>query len=104
MNTETILTGVLIEESTTYTVKEVCQKYHISKELLLEMVEEGLFKNQTAELENLTLNSNALRRMETAFRLHRDLEINLAGVALALDLLDEMNKMRHELEILRKHF
>ncbi len=104
MNTEKIVTGVLIEESTTYTFTEVCHKYHIPKKLLIEMVEEGLFPNKSADINNLNLDFNALRRLETAFRLQRDLEINLAGVALALDLLDEMDKMRHELDILRKHF
>ncbi|WBV66483.1 hypothetical protein PGH44_03130 [Legionella pneumophila] len=45
-----------------------------------------------------------MRRLESAFRLHRDLGINLPGVALALDLLEKIDQMHHELEILRKHF
>jgi hypothetical protein len=31
-----------------------------------------------------------------ALRLERDLEINLAGVALALELLDELQRLRRE--------
>ncbi len=54
------------------------------------------------DVERLSLDQKTLRRMESAFRLHRDLEINLPGVVLALDLLDELKQLRHELDILRK--
>ena len=39
---------------------------------------------------------SALRRTRMALRLERDLEINLAGVALALELLDELQRLRRE--------
>ena len=82
----------------------MCNKYHISEDLLSEMVEQGLFPNQPAESKQIALDQRAQRKMESAFRLHRDLGINLQGVALALELLEEMEKMREELAILRKHF
>lgn len=104
MDNDTLLIGVLIEESYSISFKEVCQKYSIPKELLIEMVEQGLVNSQSHEIENSRLNPQDLRRIESAFRLHRDLGINLPGVALALDLLEEMEHLRNELEILRKHF
>ena len=73
-------------------------------QLLIEIIEEGLFASQAADEEQMTLDQKSLQRLETAFRLHRDLNINLPGVALALDLLEEMEQMKEELEILRKHF
>jgi len=104
MGRDNILIGVLIEETTTYTVKQVCNKYNIPKELLIEMMEQGLFSNKTTRIDKLELNEKELRRIESAFRLHRDLGINLPGVALALDLLDQIEQMHHELDIFRKHF
>ncbi len=101
MNKEQIVVGVLIEETISF--KEVCHKYNIPKELLIEMLEYGIFSS-TTDLEHVHLNSSDLRRMESAFRLHRDLQINLPGVALALDLLDEIADLRKELEIVHKHF
>jgi chaperone modulatory protein CbpM len=41
----------------------------------------------------------ALRRARTALRLQRDLEINLPGVALALELLEEIDKLRRTLKV-----
>lgn len=104
MNKDNLLIGVLIEETTTISFSEVCEKYHIPEELLMEMLEQGLFPSQSAEKEQLFLDQKALRRMESAFRLHRDLGINLPGVTLALELLEELEKMHNELDILRKHF
>ena len=104
MNKEKILIGVLIEETTSITFKEVCQKYNIPKELLIEMIEQGLFSSQSAPIEQTQLNLNDLHRMESAFRLHKDLGVNLPGVALALDLMEEIEEIRKELDILRRHF
>ena len=74
------------------------------KELLIEMIEQGLFSNQSSEIEQLALNPKSLRKIECAIRLHRDLGVNLPGAILAVELLEEMNKMRDELDILRRHF
>ncbi len=104
MSINTILTGVLIEETTTFTFIEVCEKYHIPQQLLEEMIVQGLFTCQTTDQEELSLNQKELNRIESAFRLHRDLGVNLPGVAVVLDLLDEMEQMRNELEVLRRHF
>jgi chaperone modulatory protein CbpM len=104
MKNERILVGVLIEETTSITFKEVCLKYNISNELLIEMIEHGLLSPQSARIEHTQLNLKDLHRIESAFRLHKDLGVNLQGVALALDLLEEVEELRKELDILRRHF
>lgn len=103
MKKDELVVGVLIEESTTVSFSEVCVKYNIPEELLTEMIEYGLFSPQSVTKQT-QLNPNDLRRMESAFRLHNDLGVNLPGVALALDLLDELSELRKELDILRRHF
>ncbi|MDI1352529.1 MAG: chaperone modulator CbpM [bacterium] len=103
MNKDSLLIGVLIEETTTVSFIEVCQQYNIPESLLTEMIEHGLFSLPSTNTTHIALDQKALRRIESAIRLHRDLDVNLPGVALALDLLDEMEQMRHELNILRKH-
>lgn len=104
MKEDNTLIGVLIEEATTISFKEVCHKYAMPNELLLEMVEYGLFSSQTTKTEHLKLNQRDLRTIESAFRLHKDLGINLPGVALALELLEKIDKLNEELNVLRKHF
>lgn len=97
-----LITGILIEETTTLTVEEVCCRYHIPKALLLDLIEYGVFNNTTTQIDQIIFDGKALKTMEAAFRLHKDLDINLPGVALALELLEEMDNMRCELRMLRK--
>jgi chaperone modulatory protein CbpM len=104
MSKKNLMIGVLIEETTTVSFSEVCHRYNIPNELLSEMVEQGIFPNQPNDPEQIALDQKALRHIESAFRLHRDLGINLPGVALALELLEQIEKLDNELAILRKHF
>ena len=41
-----------------------------------------------------------LARLKCALRLHRDLEINLPGLAVSLDLLDEVQRLRQQVDLL----
>jgi len=43
-------------------------------------------------------NGISIRRVQTAKRLQHDLGINLAGVALAIELLDEIESLRTRLD------
>ena len=45
-----------------------------------------------------------VQRAKKALRLQRDLEVNLAGIALAFDLLEKIEQMDHELALLEKHY
>jgi chaperone modulatory protein CbpM len=103
MNKNDILVGIVIEETQTFTYTEVCHKYNIPQQLLSEMMEHGLFSNTSTELEQLKINQKELQRIESAFRLHRDLGVNLPGVVLAIELIEKIDLLNDELDILRKH-
>ena len=104
MKQDNSIIGILIEDTTLISLNEVCQRYRISEDLLLEMLEYGIFSSKSSEIEQLKLTQKDLYKMESAFRLHRDLELNLTGVALDLELLEKIDRLNDELNILRKHF
>ena len=65
-------------------------------------------EQQMCEQEPVPLNTTSgdspekqMRRARMAARLQGDLAINLAGVALALQLLDEIEELRERLEAIR---
>ena len=103
MAPQTILAGILMDETTTIAVSQVCEKYGISEALLQEMVEHGLFDEQTMHSKSIHINEQTLSRIQSACRLQEDLELNLPGVVLVLELLEELERMRDELIILRRH-
>ena len=103
MSEKNRITTVLIDESTTFSSIEICQRYHIPETLLIEMLEHGLFSNQSSRIEDLQINIKELNKIESAFRLHQDLDINLPGVVLALELLEKIEQLDNELSVLRKY-
>ncbi|MBA2649021.1 MAG: molecular chaperone [Legionella sp.] len=101
MDKDKLLTGVIIEEIKCI---DICNQYNVSKELLMDMLEEGLFNIQPDNVKKLSLDPMTVQRIETAIRLHKDLRINVPGVVLAVELLEKMDALYKELDILRKHF
>ncbi len=102
MSTQTIITGVLLDDAVSYSYLEVCEHYGISEQTLLEMLQCGLFSTHITPIHQLQFDHKMLGRIAAACRLQNDLDINMPGVVLALELLDELATVREELHILRR--
>lgn len=102
MDTKTIVAGMLMDKNTKISYVEICQKCNISEDILHELLEHGLVNTITVHKNNY-LDASNLARIQTASRLHQDLKVNIPGVVLVLELLDELNHIRNELDILRHH-
>jgi chaperone modulatory protein CbpM len=96
-NTEA-LSGAIFEESAVLTVKDLSRICAVDERHIVAFVEEGVLQVIEINTTEWRFSGDALRRARLALRLERDLEINLAGVALALDLMEELKQLRRELE------
>ena len=83
-------------------IDEFCQCAELPQTILLEIVEHGIVEPSGATPEQWRFGSNALAVVKRAFRLQTDLQIDWAGVALALQLLDELEQLRAENNHLRR--
>lgn len=83
-------------------LQEVCEVCRINEAYLHDLVEYDVI-TITVPLEQVVFDLDQLNRIKTALRLQRDLEVNMAGAALILDLLDELHDLRTRTEILEKH-
>lgn len=90
------LSGAIFEESAVLTLKDLSRMCAVDERHIVEYVEEGVIHAVTVSTNEWYFSGAALRRTRMALRLERDLEINLAGVALALELLDELQRLRRE--------
>ncbi len=70
----------------------------VEERYIIEFVEEGVLFPADAQTTVWHFRGDTLPRARRALRLQRDLEINLAGVALAMDLMDEIDRLRRELQ------
>jgi chaperone modulatory protein CbpM len=95
------LTGEIFEEYAVLSVDELSRLCAVDRAYIVELVEEGVLSVTAVEAEQWRFAGTALRRARTALRLQRDLEINLPGVALALELMEELDALRRELSGLK---
>jgi chaperone modulatory protein CbpM len=100
-NTPAGIVGILVEEHAELTLYEVCSACAVEVEGILALVDEGVLSPVGGEVPQWRFSGAELRRATTALRLQRDLGINPAGVALALELLDEIEKLQVRLAALR---
>jgi chaperone modulatory protein CbpM len=99
-----ILSGMILDETTWVDAGELCTLCRLSRTHLIELVEEGVVHPVGGKPEEWRFPSSDLARLRRALRLERDLQINLAGVALAMDLLDELERLRTRLRRLEGDF
>jgi chaperone modulatory protein CbpM len=101
MTSSEALSGAILEESALLTVKDLSRMCAVDERHIVEFVEEGVLNVVEINTSEWQFTGAALRRARLALRLERDLEINLAGVALALELMEELERLRRELQARR---
>ncbi len=94
------LTGFVLEDQTGLTLVEVCRACAAEPEMVMALVEEGLVAPTGAEPAEWRFTGVHMHRARVAVRLQKDLGVNLAGAALALQLLEELDTLRARLQAL----
>lgn len=97
MNPDTILTGDLFGEEIRLTLDELCRHCMLEAAAVISLVEEGIVEPQGERVEEWRFSFGSLRRARTAVRLQRDLGVNLAGAALAIELLERIAELERRL-------
>ncbi len=100
----TVLAGVLLDESASLSLEDLSRACGVERMVLVEMVQEGLLEPLDMQLLPWRFPGEALSRARTALRLRRDLEVNFAGTAMILDLLDEIEQLETRLRRLEGRF
>ncbi len=89
-----VLQGELIDDQGGFTLGQLCRLSRMSAEQIIELVDYGILEPQGRSLSSWRFSGASIHRARCAYRLQNDLGINVAGVALALDLLDELDRLR----------
>ena len=87
----------ILEEQTRLTLADLCRACAVHAERIIELVDAGVLEPQGREPARWIFTGASLHRARKALRLQRDLDIDLAGAALALELLDEIESLRSRL-------
>ncbi|MBE0485493.1 chaperone modulator CbpM [Marinobacter sp.] len=83
----------------TFTLREVCERGDCHAEFVIKLVNYGIIApvEEGPEARQWQFDVDALTRLQKALRLQRDLKLNLPGLAVSLDLLDEVQAMRRDI-------
>ena len=98
------LTGILLDESCDISLGELCRVCRISADRIQLLVEEGIIEPRGQGPGQWRFASVSIHRVRRVTRLERDLGINLAGAALALELLEEIDRLKARLRRIEESF
>lgn len=89
---------VVNQDGTTFTLREVCERGECHAEFVIKLVDYGIIAPlaDSPEAGQWQFDIAALNRLRKAQRLQRDLSINLPGLAMSLELLEEVEASRRE--------
>lgn len=92
-----IINGVILDERLFLTLAELSRASTRHAEWIIELVDEGILEPQGQEPRDWRFPADSLTRAHKAMRIQRDLQVNLAGVALILELKDQLDLLRARL-------
>lgn len=89
--------GQVIDERTEISIVQLCRICSVESEMVQRLVEEGIIEPTRHEGETPYFPPSCLKRTRVVMNLRSDLGVNLAGAALALELLDRIEKLQARL-------
>ena len=94
-----VLTGLILDENSTFTLDELSASCAVKTEYIIELVDEGIVEpmERQHDQQQWTFTGHSLLRVRKTQRLQQDLGVNLAGAALVLDMMEEMDELRERL-------
>ncbi len=90
------VTGEVFDETTVITLSQLCEVCSVETTLIEQLVEEGVLDPVSGATNELRFRYTSVRITQTALRLQEDLGVNLAGVALALELLERIEELQRQ--------
>jgi chaperone modulatory protein CbpM len=87
----------LLDDELVFSMDEFCEACSGTTRWVVELVEEGIIRPVDDADKNWRFTGTSLTRALVAVRLRRDLDVNTPGIALALDLIEEVRELRQRL-------
>ncbi len=97
-----ILEGQMLDETAWFDIGQLCTYLRVERHWIVELVDAGVIEPRGPAPEAWSFPASALVRARATARLVNDLGVNLAGVALILDLIEERRRLERRLEELER--
>jgi len=97
-----VLSGHILEEDIQLTLGDLSRGCAVQAVRIIELVDEGILEPGGNDPREWRFSGSSLQRARVALRLQQDLEVNLSGAALILDLLEQMEQLQNRLRLLER--
>ncbi|WP_243698831.1 chaperone modulator CbpM [Flavobacterium sandaracinum] len=81
-------------------IPELCILYTVELSFFTNLSEMGLLEIKTIESKEY-IDSDAIYEIEKIIRIHKELDVNIAGIDVVLNLLQKIDGLHNELNTLR---
>lgn len=95
---------ISVERDLEFSLEELCQLCEITPDFIQELIDYGTIEANQYPLAALRFNSEHVRLIRRILHLEQDLQVNLPGALLAIDLKNEIERMQMEIDILKKYW
>ena len=88
------ISAMLLDDTVQFSLEELCAACRVSEDLVVEIVAEGIVEPTGREPKQWRFSGFAMTRVQRVIRLQQEFDVNLPGAALALELLEEVERLR----------
>ena len=92
----------MTEYSITMNLQDLCQQLQVSESFCIELVEYGIVSPGGDRPSQWTFDLDMMCLIQRALRLHSDLGMDWADIAIVVELIEEREKLRAENQALRQ--
>lgn len=91
------ISGTLIDDDFMLSLDELCHLCHQETAWVITLIDEGILKPRGGQPSDWLFDNRDMRHARQVLHLQRDLQVNLAGAAVIIELMDELHQLRRRL-------
>lgn len=84
-------------------LEELCAYCQVTPDFVYKLIEYGAIVPIGFSMEAWRFDASHLQRIHQILRLQKDLELDLPGALLALDLIEQIKELKSQVELFEKH-
>jgi chaperone modulatory protein CbpM len=92
----------IVDAASDFSLDDLCNACHVEVDWVAELAEHGIIEPAGRTKSDWRFSTLSVVRVAKAKRLERDLGLNAAGIALVLELLNQIEGLRTRLSVLRE--
>ncbi len=96
------MTGEVLSEDHKLALGDICESCGLSESKVITYIEEGLVEVQGNDVKLWRFSEISMVQIQKVHRLEKDLRLNPAGAALALELMSQIEDLKNQLRRLQQ--